>query len=293
MGTELEIKASALPSEPLSPDAVLAVLAGRATLRSPVSQLRLEAHYHDTADGRLRRAGWTLRARQEDADIVATTKGPGPLVGGVPQRLEINAPLSRLPAPGDPLPAPLAQALAAAGLELDRWPSPSHRARILRTRVDLEFGGCRAELAIDHGQVEAAGRRSEVRELELELLAGETSGLVEAAVLLGGHLGLRPGGWSKAARGMALLGRLREPRLRDQPSLLERWEHLVDLEERLRLGEAQWAGARTDAVAALVAAGAPAELAEERSGLRARIDSAAHASLLWGLYVAAVRQGAS
>ena len=210
------------------------------------------------------------------------------------QRVEINAPLERLPTADDPLPPSIAAALAGAGLPLLAWPPWASRAVIERTAVDLEVPGCRAELAIDHGRVEAGGRQSAVRELELELRAGEAGGLVDAATLLAGRLGVRPGGWSKAARGMALLGWLRPPILRASPTLLDRFENLVDLEDRLRLGEDRWLEARREAIDALLRAGAPRELADGSGALtatRLQIDSPTHAALLWGLFVGAVRAG--
>lgn len=293
MGTELEIKAPALPTERLEPDDVLAALAGRAPLRGPVTRKHLDASYHDDPEGLLRGAGWTLRARQEDDRIVATTKGPGPLVGGVRERVEINVPLDTLPEVGDPLPAPLAAAFERAGLPIATWPARAYRSVIQRTLAELTLPGCVAELAIDHGHVEAGGRESPVREIELELLEGEAAGLVDGVMMLAAQLGLRPGGWAKAARGMALMGRLREPRLPDSPTLVDRWEHLVDLEDRLRLGEERWTEARQRAVEALVSAGAPSALAQDAQtfdAARARIDSPEHAVLLWGLFLAGVRQ---
>ncbi len=294
MGTELEIKAPALPTEQLEPDEVLAALAGRAGLRGPVSRKHLDASYHDDVGGRMRGAGWTLRARKEDDRIVATTKGPGPLVAGVRQRVEINEPIDSLPEPGDPLPPPIAAAFAAAGLPISTWPDRAYRSVVQRTLAEVELPTCVAELAIDHGHVEAGGRESPVRELELELLEGDPAGLVDGVMMLAARLGLRPGGWAKAARGMALMGRLREPKLPDSPSLVDRWEHLVDLEDRLRLGEERWTDARRNAVHDLVAAGAPTELSTGADGFdaaRARIDTPEHAALLWGLFLAGVRQG--
>ena len=275
---------------------MLAALAGRAPLRGPVTRKHLDASYHDDRAGIMRGAGWTLRARQEDDQIVATTKGPGPLVAGVRVRVEINAPLQTLPEVGDLLPPSIAAALTGAGLPITTWPARAYRSVVQRTRAELQLPGCVAELAIDHGHVEAGGRESPVRELELELLEGEPSGLVDGAMMLAAQLGLRPGGWAKAARGMALMGRLKEPTLPDSPSLVDRWEHLVDLEDRLRLGEEQWTEARRDAVDALVIAGAPEALAKEADtfeAARRRIDSPEHAVLLWGLFIAGVRQAAT
>jgi inorganic triphosphatase YgiF len=293
MATELEIKAPALPTEQLEPDEVLATLAGRVELLRPATRTHLDASYHDDSAGRMRAAGWTLRARKEGDRIVATTKGPGQLVAGVRERVEINAPLNGLPEVGDPLPAAIAAALSP--LSIDSWPPRAWRSVVQRTAAVLKLPTCTAELAIDHGHVEAGGRESPVRELELELVDGDPSGLLDAVLMLAAQLGLRPGGWAKAARGMALMGQLREPTLPADPTLMDRWEQLVDLEDRLRLGDERWWGARATAVHELVEIGAPEALSEGAAGFdvaRVRIDTPEHATLLWGLFVAAVRQGA-
>ncbi len=292
MSTELEIKAPALPTESLEPEDVFAALAGRVELRSPATRTHLDACYHD--DARLRSAGWTLRARCEDDRIVATTKGPGQLRAGVRERIEINAPIEHLPEVGDPLPAPIAAAYVEHGLPLSRWPEQAYRSVVQRTKADLQLPGCVAELAIDHGHVAAGGRESPVRELELELVEGDASALLDAAMMLAAHLGLRPGGFSKAARGMALTGRLRDPSLPASPTLLDRWEQLVDLEDRLRLGEEQWTEPRRAAIEELIEQGAPKSLrtdAGDPDAARQRIDAPEHAALLWGLFVAATRAG--
>ena len=231
---ELEIKLVALPQEPLDPDVVLGeVRQVAARIGRPQTDL-LDASYHDETDGLLRRAGWVLRCRIEGGAPVATVKGPGPLVHGVRGRIEEEVHLDGLAEPGDPLPSHIAVTLAAAGLPLDRWPPRTFRSIVRRTAVELELpGGTVAELAIDHGEVQADGRSSPVRELELELVDGAADQLIDAVTRLATRLQVRPGVRTKAGRGMLLLGLLRPPASAPPdagpPQL---WEAFAELEER-------------------------------------------------------------
>jgi triphosphatase len=231
---ELEIKLVALPDEPLEADAVLREI-GRIAARvgAPRTSL-LDASYHDSVHGLLRRAGWILRCRIEDGGPVATVKGPGPLVAGIRGRIEEEVPLHAVAEPGEPLPSHIASTLAAAGMPMDRWPPRTFRSVVRRTAVEVVLtGGTVAELAIDHGEVQADGSTSPVSELELELVEGEAPQLLDAVTHLAGRFAVRPGVRTKAGRGMLLLDLLGAP---PSPSLdappPELWETFAELEER-------------------------------------------------------------
>lgn len=64
--------------------------------------------------------------------------------------------------------------------------------------------GSRIELALDRGQVLAAGKTCPICELELELLTGQTQALFDLADLLAKSIALLPATASKAQRGFAL-----------------------------------------------------------------------------------------
>ena len=238
---ELEIKLVACPGEPLDPEAVLAGFGEWGGTLGPSRTQLLDASYHDRDDGLLRRARWVLRCRAEANGPVATVKGPGPLVDGIRGRVEIEVPLDQTAEPGDPLPPRLATALADAGLPLDRWPPRTFRSIVTRVAADLALpDGTVAELAIDHGDVQAAGGRSEVRELELELVEGDPARLIDAVLRAAARFEVRPGVRTKAGRGQLLLGLLptvTPPAADASPP--RRWEVLAELEER-RLEGLPW-----------------------------------------------------
>jgi inorganic triphosphatase YgiF len=73
--------------------------------------------------------------------------------------------------------------------------------------------GTRAELALDIGEVRAGERSAELSELEIELLAGNASGLFDIALILVPDGGLQFSRLSKAARGYLLAeeGRIDQP----------------------------------------------------------------------------------
>ena len=229
---ELEIKLVALPGEPLDDERVVRAASRIGRLKGPPRTIDLQAAYHDDPAGLLRDRLWTLRARREGLATTGTVKGPGQLIDGIPARVEREIQLARMPKEGEALPAELAEALRVAGLKLDAWPPRRFGTRVRRLILDLEVDGAVLELALDRGFVEAAGRTDEIREVELELKSGPPSAVASAAVSLARALRVRPGGRSKAERGLGLLGLLHlqpvEPG--DDPST--RWASLCELEER-------------------------------------------------------------
>jgi|GEM_PF-5875151 len=189
---------------------------------------RLEARYHPAPD--LTAARYVLRARREDEAIVAALKGPGPVVSGVPTRLEIERGLSRFPEADEALPAAFVEALQAAGMGRTTWPAFGYGNRVRRLQADLALPGG-AELVVDVGVLQAGERQLPIAEVEVESTGATAQQIGEVARALAQALDLRPSGLSKGARGLALRGELGEPR----PG----WLGLLEVEERLRLGEAR------------------------------------------------------
>ena len=291
---EVEIKVSALPGEELRDDLVLALADTRLGLLGTPQSLVLEAHYHDDNEGLLRGLGWALRARQEGDVLIATAKGPAQDQDGVPARPEVNVVIKSLPLADEALPAALATTLQRAGLSLDYWPGAQWVTRVQRTFVDLRLpGGGRAELAIDHGRVHSDTKSHPIVEFELELREGEAHELLKGAAILSEGLAVRPGGRSKAARGLQLLGRLRPPEFRKEASLLGLWEQTCELEEWLREGAWQLRDDYVSVATSLLKElniGKPNYLGGEVSQLQSSLDSTAHAKLLWRIF-SRVHQG--
>ena len=291
---ELEIKVSALPGEHLLEEVVLPLADKRLGLLGEVQRLILEAHYHDDREGLLRSRGWALRARLEGDLIIATAKGPAQEQNGVPARPEINVVIASLPAIGAPLPAPLTIALNKAGLNISKWPGTQWTTKVHRTFADVRLPeGGRAELAIDHGSVQSGTRTHPIVELELELRDGHPGQLLDAAAILSTGLAVRPGGRSKAARGLQLLGRLSPPERVQKSSVWGLWEQTSELEEWIREGHNEVLGLYLESANSLLgifAIDTPSYLDCGFEQLRTVLDSREHAQLLWRIFTAAHRE---
>jgi len=286
---ELEIKLTALPGEGLEPASVQEAASSSMALALPAETIELEAHYHDDADGLLRAAHWSLRARRENHRIVATAKGPAGWSRGVQARLEIEAPLDRLPEAGSPLPPPLAQALADAGIPLTNWPDLAFRTQVERLAIQVTLRGeTGAELVIDRGEVAAGDRTHPICELELELKSGDPTALLDGALVLAGELCVRPGGRSKGARGLQLLGRLTQPSGPDPTDPPALWSRLTDLEEHLREGHDELLDHYLRVADMLTGVtGLPRlEIADDPAP---QLDSPHHATQLWRIFEAVAR----
>lgn len=155
--------------------------------------------YHDTADDRLWRKGFTLRLRRKKDGHELTLKrdGAGELVRGE------WAAMLEAPVP-DPGRLPAGAPRGELGVILPEEMTERHRTVVTRTKKVVELGGAVLECSLDIGRIEGGGGRTDVGELELELLKGAPRGVLAAADMLLGkrRLSLEPR--SKAARGMEL-----------------------------------------------------------------------------------------
>ncbi|MDR5906430.1 CYTH domain-containing protein [Franzmannia qiaohouensis] len=163
---------------------------------------RLSNTYFDTPDGALEKARVALRIRQVGGRYLQTLKTSGAGSGGLSQRGEwewqIDGPALDLPGL-----AALAPMRDVDHATLDTL-APRFRTDFQRLTWQLEHHGSRIELAVDQGEIVADGRQVEIRELELELKAGEIATLWQLAALLAERVALRPSQASKAARGASL-----------------------------------------------------------------------------------------
>lgn len=164
----------------------------------------LRSIYLDTPAHVLKKAGIALRLRRDGRRWIQGVKARATLHGGLSQVGELEN-----PAPG-------------GRVCLDAIPDPSIREEIVgringaplqpicetvikRSTSELVLAdGTRAELAVDIGEVRAGERSAELSELEIELLAGNASGLFDIAHILVPEGGLRFSRLSKAARGYLL-----------------------------------------------------------------------------------------
>jgi triphosphatase len=207
------------------PEAALASL--RDALRAHGARTqRLRAHYFDTANGRLARAGISLRLRLEGRRWIQTVKAEGL---GIAHRMEHEVGVAGAP---DRVPAidphrhddsdagkVLAASLQAApnGGLIERFATDVQR---LSCRI-RDPRGSTIEAALDLGRISAGDRSAPIAELELEHRSGPTQAVFDLAAAWIEHGGLWLNAITKAERGERLL----QPQ---RPSFAKAWQpHLT------------------------------------------------------------------
>ena len=158
--------------------------------------------YFDTPQGDLEAARMALRLRRLDGRVLQTVKTRGAGGGGLSRRGEWEW---EVPGPGLDLAGLAGLPPAALGDEVLARLEPRFTTDFQRETRVIDHAGARIEVAVDEGEIAAAGRRVAIRELELELKEGEPEALWSLAEALAGSVALRPADTSKAARGGALL----------------------------------------------------------------------------------------
>ncbi|MBF7053922.1 CYTH domain-containing protein [Halomonas sp. KAO] len=245
MSQEIELK---LALGPEGPDALR-----RHPLlnESSPSATRLGNTYFDTAGGELEAARMALRLRRVDGRLLQTVKTRGEGGGGLSRRGEWEW---RVPGPGLDLAGLEGLPPAELGEDVLRRLEARFTTDFRRETWHLEHRGARIELALDEGDISAAGRHVEIRELELELVEGEPAALWSLADALAEHVALRPSDTSKAARGGALLsGEWRLPPGGSPACWLHR--AVVALDAHADSGHGDWREAAADALRRLAALG--------------------------------------
>lgn len=180
---------------------------------------RLVSVYFDTPDLDLRRRGVGLRVRHVDGQRLQTIKCDGDSPFG---RFECEEQIAR--------DRPDLTCVAEAGLRAlfadigaPRRLKPLFATKIDRTAWQLEPDGAAIECALDRGTIRAGGRRLPVREVELELKAGEPAALFDTATALRRNIPLRITWETKGQRGYALAaGFVPEPRSWKAPRLCKK-----------------------------------------------------------------------
>jgi inorganic triphosphatase YgiF len=167
----------------------------------------LENVYYDTADLRLRKRGLAFRIRRDGTRFIQTVKTGDTATSAVMARGEWESEVPSLEPQPDIVDDPAIR--AALGLLL-----PGELRPVFTTRVHrevLEVNGTDAlgrlkviEAAFDRGEIEAAGAREPLAEIELELLEGPPRALFDLALSLQDIAPTQIETRSKSARGYAL-----------------------------------------------------------------------------------------
>lgn len=198
-----EVELKFILDEALSSEFWARVRASNLAQGSPTTKT-LRSIYLDTPEHALKKAGIALRLRRDGRRWVQTVKTGAELHGGLSQVGEVEN-----PAPGGrvcPEAIPDASVRDAVLHCVNGAPlQPVCETVIRRSARELSLAdGTRAELAVDVGQILAGGRSADLREVEIELLAGSAAGLFEIAHVLFPDGGLKFSRLSKAARGYLL-----------------------------------------------------------------------------------------
>jgi triphosphatase len=168
----------------------------------PREETRLHAIYFDTADRELHRHGHSLRIRTEGGKAVQTVKS-GDAAAGLFSRGEWELPVAGR-RPVDDSRTPVSDLLAQG---IDRL-MPIFEVPDLRRSFDLRDGESTIDVALDQGEAQARGRSSAFCEVELELVAGQSTVLFALARRIDAVAHVRIGVLSKADRGYRLLDAL-------------------------------------------------------------------------------------
>ncbi len=163
---------------------------------------RLLSIYFDTPDLFLRRHAVALRVRRAAGRWMQTVKSEGTVRGGLHQRPEWEAAVSKgepdLSRIADPELRGVLSKAEAHGLR------PVFTTAFRRTAWMLTFAGSQIELSLDQGEVSADAGSLPISEIELELKQGEPASLYELALELQREISLRLENQSKAERGYLL-----------------------------------------------------------------------------------------
>ncbi|RTR30587.1 inorganic triphosphatase [Shewanella atlantica] len=163
--------------------------------------------YFDTSDLQLRRWDMGLRVRSCDAEREQTIKTAGSVIGGIHSRPEFNVSIEQDTPDLTKFPEKIWP-------ELSKIPSVQSELVCLfntdfvRRIWHIYVGDSLVELALDIGQVsvkrEGQVISEPICELEFELMAGETSALIQLGLSVAEQLPVRLGKASKAQRGYRL-----------------------------------------------------------------------------------------
>jgi triphosphatase len=175
-----------------------------AVLSAVPSRTRVhDSHYFDTADGKLRRAGYSLRVRRTGKRHVQTVKQRNGQSAGLFVRREWESEVAGPELDSAALEAtPLARLLAGSGGYASL--GPLARTRFRRTAWMVDFEGARIEVVLDEGTVSRGRETTPLSELELELIEGCPADLFALAKRIAASAPLRLGVLSKIERAQAL-----------------------------------------------------------------------------------------
>lgn len=172
--------------------------------RGVTRSARVVTTYYDTSGRFLWHHGLALRLRRDGKRWIQTLKGGGGEIGGLHRREEFEWLLS-----GDVLDLELLASTPYAGLfkrpRICKDLAPQFTTEFHRSSVELALGAdTRAVLCCDRGCIRAGRSVEAISEVEIELISGSSSAILDFSLRLLEDLPFRIGVSSKAARGFEL-----------------------------------------------------------------------------------------
>ncbi len=161
-------------------------------------QYAMQTTYYDTPSGAVSARRYTLRHRMENETHVCTLKTPA--VGSGRNEMEVFCEHIQQAIPyfcEQGAPADFAD-LVKEGL------IPICGARFRRVAIDVTYGDCMLELALDQGVLLGGGKELPFCEVEVELKSGSPEGADLFALELANRYGLTPEPKSKFKRALQL-----------------------------------------------------------------------------------------
>lgn len=169
-------------------------------------KLQMLAVYFDTEDHLLCKNKFAYRIRQENGTWIATLKGSGTSEGGLHQRLEYNVEVKDQAPDLSVFPREALDGLSGRRLFTEEPFYPILQTEFIREAIELEVFGQRLEIALDEGEILAAGKKSPILEIELELKQGRPAVLLRLGANLARRFTVVVEERSKFARGLTLAG---------------------------------------------------------------------------------------
>lgn len=141
----------------------------------------LRSVYYDTPDHALHKAGYSIRLRRDDGRWIQTVKSRSGLHSGLSRVSEFECPSGDGELHLDDIPDKTARKQIKRLISGKRF-DPVCQTNMNRTSAQIVApDGTRAELSVDHGHILAGPLSAELREMEIELIAGTVDGLFDMA----------------------------------------------------------------------------------------------------------------
>ncbi|AZG72063.1 inorganic triphosphatase [Shewanella livingstonensis] len=202
MDAEIELK---LFIQPQHHDLLIKILNEHPN-STPQGLKKLTNGYFDTDDLQLRRWDMGLRVRGFDNQLEQTIKTAGRVVGGIHSRPEYNVSINQK----TPILSRFPKEIWPTANDLDRVSTSLtciFETNFERQTWHIYLNDSLIEVALDVGEIIAQDNVDPICELEFELLAGDTSALIQLAMQVAISVPFRLGKASKAQRGYQLAGK--------------------------------------------------------------------------------------